>query len=186
MFNKLPSYLRFIFLFLLLYWGTFIVIGLAAPGGLYFPFVQKYLDYVTWLRLSLLHGSKYFLSLFGYFSHLEPDFTLRLNGGNHIIIAYDCAGYGVLSFWIAYILSSPIPKLYQRLCWLITGCFMLWFINCLRISLYLLSRNGIAGIPFKMEHHLFYNIVSYLFIGILIFSHEYFLRNSLKDSKKKN
>jgi exosortase/archaeosortase family protein len=184
MFNKLPSYFRFIILFMLFYWGTFVMIGLAAPGGMHFSFIEKYFNYVSWLRMSLLHGSKFFLSLFGHYAHLEPDFTLRLNGGKHIIIAFDCAGYGVLSFWLAYILSAPIPNVSQRIYWLIIGGFLLWFVNCLRISLYLLSRNGIAGIPFKMEHHLFYNIVSYLFIGLLIFSHEYFLRKSLNESNK--
>ena len=166
--------IKFLLLFCVFYFGTYIMIGLAAPGGFCFSFIEHYLDYVTWLRMSLLYGSKFFLSLFGYFSHLEADFTLRLNGGRHVIIAYDCAGYGVLSFWMAYILSAPAKNNYQRFFWLIFGLCLLWLINCMRISLFLLSRNGIARIPFKMDHHLFYNIISYLFIGLLIFLHEYF------------
>jgi exosortase/archaeosortase family protein len=154
------------------------MIGLAAPGGLYFSFIEKYFNYISWLRMSLLYGSKYFLSLFGYFSHLEPDFTLRINGGRHIIIAYDCAGYGVLSFWLAYVLSTPSRKMKERIFWLVGGASLLWFINCFRISLYLLSRNQIAKIPFKMDHHTFYNILSYGFIGLLVFLHEYHYRKS--------
>lgn len=178
MLKNIPYTVRFILLFLSFYFGTKMMIGLAAPGGLHFSFIEHYLDYVTWLRMSLLYGSKYFLSLFGYYSHIEPVFTLRIDGGKHIFIAFDCAGYGVLSFWLAYILSTPSKNNYHRIFWSISGLCMLWLINCIRISLYLLSRNGIAHIPFKIEHHLFYNIVSYLFIGLLIFLHEYYLRNS--------
>lgn len=39
------------------------VIGTSAPEGYYSPFVAKYLDYIDWIRTSLLLPSKVLLSM---------------------------------------------------------------------------------------------------------------------------
>ena len=44
---------KFLGIVALLYFGTLAIIGLAAPGGLYAPFVEKYFDYVSWIKQSL-------------------------------------------------------------------------------------------------------------------------------------
>ena len=83
----------------------------CSTGGLYSPFIAKYLDYVKWIRISLLEGSKWQLSLFDIDTYRTVDFRLRFPQGRGVIMAYDCVGYGVMSFWIAFIFASTVPLL---------------------------------------------------------------------------
>ena len=97
---------KFIGIFCICYFGTLLVIGLAAPGNYYSPFVQKYLDYVSWIKVSLIKATGFMLSLFSIQTHPEPQFLIRINGGRGVLIAMDCVGYGVYSFWIAFVAAN--------------------------------------------------------------------------------
>ena len=59
-------FLRFLFRFLLVfalgYFGSIAVIGLSSPGQWYSPFIDHYLDYISWMRSALLAGSHWMLS----------------------------------------------------------------------------------------------------------------------------
>lgn len=169
---KENKFLRFVIvfigLFLILYFGTIAWIGIAAPGGFYSPFVEKYLDYVSWIKTSLALGVKGLLGIFGYDIIAQPDFRVRVAGGRAVLIAMDCVGYGVSSFWIAYIVANP-GKLAYKLKWVIGGLLLLWLINVVRIALFLLSVNGGWPMPLGIDHHTWFNICAYIAIFIMMF-----------------
>lgn len=170
--------LKFIGIFCVLYFGTLAVIGFASPGGKYhIPFVAHYLDYVSWLKISLMRGPAFILSIFGIATHEEPGFLLRMNGGRGVIIAYSCVGYGVYSFWIAFVAANKGTFL-RKLKWIVFGLLGLWFINVLRITLFLLAINRGWPMPLGLDHHTWFNIFAYILIFILIFWYD-------KTSKKK-
>lgn len=159
---------KFLGIFALLYFGTLAVIGLASPGGgLHSHLVANYLDYVSWIKISLMRVPAFILSLFGVPTHEEPGFLLRINRGRGVIIAYSCVGYGVYSFWIAYVVANK-GSICKKLIWTVVGVLGLWFINVIRITLLLYAINVGWPMPLGFDHHTWFNIFAYLLIFILI------------------
>ncbi len=154
--------------FLLLYYGTIAIIGIAAPGGLYSPFVEQFLDYVSWIKHSLMAGTRWLVGLFGYDTVTEPGYLVRVTGKRGVIIAMSCVGYGVYSFWIAYVVANTMA-LKKKLLWMVGGVLALWAINVIRISMFLIAINNNSTMPFGIDHHTWFNIVAYGFIFIMIY-----------------
>ena len=160
--------LKFAAAFCICYFGTIAVIGLSAGGNYYSKFVDQYFDYISWLRSSLLHGSKWLLSLLGYETWLADRYLLKLKGGGGARIVYSCIGYGVMSFWIAFIFANKGTWL-KKIKWILGGLFLIWCINILRICLVLVATNKRWGIPLGFDHHTWFNIVAYILIFVLIY-----------------
>ena len=159
--------IKFAGIFCLCYFGTLAVIGLAAPGGYHSPFIATYLDYVSWIKISLMRGAGFFLSLLGIPTHEEPGFLIRITGGRGVYIAMDCVGYGVYSFWIAFVAANA-GSIARKMKWIIFGVFALWLINDIRITLFLLAINKGWPMPLGLDHHTWFNIIAYLFIFLMI------------------
>ncbi len=165
---------KFILAFAICYIGTLAVIGIAAPGNYYSPFVDNYLDYVSWIKNSLITGARFILSLFNVETFSKPGFIVGIYYGKSVLIAMDCVGYGVYSFWVAYVFATE-STLKRKLFWMIGGLFLLWLINTIRITLFLWSLNQNLQMPFNIDHHTWFNIFAYL----AIFTMMYFLQRSL-------
>ncbi len=160
--------IKFILLFAILYYGTLAMIGLSVPGGHYSKFVDNYLDYVSWIRSSLLHGSKQVLSLFGVKTYLASDYNLRQVNGRGIRLVYECVGYGVMSFWIAFVVASE-GRWLKKILWIVGGLLFIWVLNITRLSLLLVATNKGWPMPLGWDHHTWFNIFAYLFIFIFMF-----------------
>ena len=160
------------------------MIGLAAPGGYFSPFVQQYLDYVSWIKISLIKATGFLLSLFGIATHAEPGFLVRINGGRGVFIAMDCVGYGVYSFWIAFVAANTGTFL-RKVTWIISGLLILWLINVVRITLFLVAINKGWPMPLGIDHHTWFTIAAYGMIFILIGYYDKTSKNKfLKKDKK--
>ena len=170
--------LKFIGVFCVCYFGTLALIGICAAGGFYSPFIAKYFDYVSLLRKSLLHGSKWLLNLFGYKAEVSGIYYLKLITGKKVHVGYDCLGYGVMSFWNAFIVANK-GSLSKKLRWIFGGLFLIWLINIVRISMLLVAINNKQVPPF-FDHHTWFNIVAYLLIFLLI----YFYDRSVKAKRQ--
>lgn len=147
------------------------MIGLAAPGGYYVPFIGKYLDYVSWIKISLMKATGIILSLFHIPTATEPGFLIRFRGGRGVIIAMDCVGYGVYSFWIAFVAANK-GKFFKRVRWIFFGVLSLWLINVIRITLFLTAINKGWPMPLGLDHHTWFNIFAYLLIFIMIWLYD--------------
>lgn len=168
--------LKFLGIFCLLYFGTLAVIGMAAPGGRYYiPFIAHHLDYVSWLKISLIKGAGFLLGIFGIATQPEPGFILRVPEGRGVIIAMSCVGYGVYSFWIAFVVANK-GKFLKKTLWVLGGLLGLWLINTIRIALFLLAINKGWPMPLGIDHHTWFTIFAYLLIFILIFFYDRSLR----------
>ena len=169
--KKISLYLlKFLGSFCLLYFGTKAIIGLSVPGGYYSPFVQKYLDYISLLRASLLYGSKGLLHLFGYQSDIQNVYYLRMQGGRSVHLVYSCLGYGIVSFWLAFVFANR-GSFAKKVSWMLTGFVVIWLINVTRIALLLLAINKNWHFPLGFNHHTWFNIAAYtcIFIGIYLY-----------------
>ena len=153
--------------FFILYAGTFAWIGFAAPGGIYSPFIDQYLNYPAWLRASLLWGARTLLQLFGYHPYKQDAHVLVLRYGISIRMVYACLGYGVMSLWGAFIFANR-GSWQRKLKWIIGGWLTIWAINVVRCSVYLIALSKHTGMPFGMEVHTWFNVISYLAIGLMV------------------
>jgi exosortase/archaeosortase family protein len=169
----------FLIVFLLCYYGTLFLTGLAVPGGRYSPFVEKYFNIASWLRSSLILSSKQFLSILGTETIRTDAYVLRAIGGRGVRIVFACLGFGVMSFWFAYIVANKASVL-KKIIWVVLGLFFLWIINVVRISLVLLAGNKGWHFPFGWDHHTWFNIVAYVAIFVMI----YFFERSLNVKSK--
>ncbi|HMO61652.1 MAG TPA: archaeosortase/exosortase family protein [Ferruginibacter sp.] len=169
-FRKLPlGYIaRFLGSFCLLYFGTYLLIGISTPGGsLYSSFIDEYLNYVHGLRRMLLNGSRLILSVFGYEASIENMYDLRLKGGSRVHMVYSCLGIGLLSFWLAFIYANAIG-FRKSLLWMTSGVFMICLLNIARVSLLLLSNNYRWGLFRNVNHHTMFNIAVYILIFFMM------------------
>ena len=159
--------IKFAVVFCLLYYGTLAWIGFAAPGGYHIPFIEKYLDFVSWIKYSLINATSFILSIFNIETVKHPGFLLKFPGGRGVIIAMDCVGYGVYSFWIAFVVANT-GTFIRKIKWIVVGVFLLWFINVIRITLFLTAINKGWPMPLGIDHHTWFNIFAYLLIFIMI------------------
>jgi exosortase/archaeosortase family protein len=174
--------IKFILFFLFFYYGTKGVIALSATEGHYSKFVADYLDYVTLIKRSLIWGTRLLLSFFHIETYQVDPFIVRIKNGVGVRIAYGCVGYGVYSFWLAYVLSNTL-KINVKVKFIVFGLFLLWLINVLRISLLLVTMQNNKTMPFGLDHHTWFNIVSYVAIFAMIYGFE---RKSVNQEKKSN
>lgn len=155
--------LKFLLGFCILYYGTIAMIGITAPGGYYVAFADKYLDYVSGLRWLLLHASVMILNVTGFNIYLKDIYTIKMQNGLGVHVGYDCIGYGVMAFWIAFIFANQL-SVKQKLKWILGGLLVIFSINVARISLMLVAVNRHWRSPLQMDNHTWFNIAAYLAI----------------------
>jgi exosortase/archaeosortase family protein len=159
---------KFVVTFCLFYFGTIALIGITTPGSYYSKYATDYLDYISLLRSGLLHSSKAFLSMFGYDTYLKDAFTLRLVNGWGVRIVYSCLGYGIMSFWIAFIIANK-GNIAKKARWIIGGLALIFLINVLRISLMLIAIKEHWLSPFGLDNHTLFTIAAYTAIFTMIY-----------------
>jgi len=127
-----------------------------------------------------MQATAFFLSLFHIGTQTEPGFYIRIIGGRGVIIAMSCVGYGVYSFWIAFVAANK-GKWLKKTIWILVGVLALWFINAIRITLFLTAINKGWPMPLGIDHHTWFNIFAYLLIFFMIWLYD---RSLKKDGKK--
>jgi exosortase/archaeosortase family protein len=162
---------KFIGAFCVLYFGTLAIIGLSSPVGYYSSFVDKYLNFIPAFRNSFLQASKYFLSFFGYECYQSSPTQLCMVGGGAVNLVYSCLGYGVISFWIAFVFANT-GSIKKKLAWMLGGAAVLYIINVVRISLVLLANGKHWHFPFGWDNHTWFNIVAYAMIFLMIWVYD--------------
>ena len=161
---------KFLSLFILLfYFNLFFISITARRSNALYLFLKLHFDYIDWLRYSLLKMSMFTCQLIGIKCFMQNEFVLRLNdhsGG--IRMVYKCVGYGVMSFWAAFVLANN-TSLLKKSIWLILGWIIIWIINCLRVTLLLVTIQNHWPINRFLDHHTLFNIFSYCLIFVLIY-----------------
>ena len=177
--NEFTTYLvKFIGIFCVLYFGTKALIGLVSPGGYYVAFLDQYFNYISWLRASLLYAIKLLFTLTDFSVYNKNIYTIGIENGSGIHIVYSCLGYGVMSFWSAFVLANAGSKK-KKASWLLLGLLIIWSINVLRLSIFMLSNNNHWQIPFGLDHHNLFTVFAYGGIFIMM----YFFDRSGKEIK---
>lgn len=159
---------RFLFIFLLLYYFNLFFIGVTGEGGKYYSaFLDHHLNYITWLRESIIYCSSLILNLFNYETIRLP-YHLKIVNGVRVGVGYDCLGYGLMSLHIGLALSYPFKYMLRRK-YLFGGLAIIFILNCIRIA-----AVGIAYTEYRninIDHHFIFNVIAYLIIfAMMVFA----------------
>lgn len=153
--------------FALLYYFNQFYIGITAPGGYYSSFLDHHLNYISGLRFVLIQTAEGILNLLGY-STFTTEFWLRVSGHGGVVVVYSCLGFGVMSFFTAFVIAWP-AKLRSKLWFLPLGLVVIQLLNLCRFVLLPLYWKG-SGLRGRIDHHdLFNGIVYAILLGIIYF-----------------
>lgn len=156
---------RFIILFTLLYYFNIFFIGITGEGGTFYSsFLDEHLNYIKWLRESIIYFSSLLLCIFNYETIRLP-YHLKIIDGVRVGVGYSCLGYGLMSMHIALALSYPY-RINLRRKYLLYGLLAIYTINVIRIAAVGIVYTEIRNI--NIDHHLIFNIVAYLLIFVMM------------------
>ena len=109
--------------------------------------------------------------MLGYEAYQSDGIHLSLVGGGSVQLVYSCLGYGVTSFWIAFIFANN-GSWKKKLAWMIGGTLVLYIINVIRIGLTLLGNSKKWHFPFGWDNHDWFNIAAYGAIFLMIWMYD--------------
>lgn len=157
--------IQFIVLFALFYCFNLFYNGLMQPGGFYNAFLAQHFNYIQWLRNFLLQSSSAGLKLLGY-STKTNDYVLMVIGHGKINLAYDCLGFGLISFLTAFFISYPAKTSTKMKMWIVcTDGFQL--LNIIRFMLLALYWKG-EGLN-QINHHTIFNSLIYIILIVTLY-----------------
>lgn len=160
-------FIKLLSLFLLFYYFNLFFIGITAPGNYYSSFLDHHLNYVAGFRNSVLHMSNLIATLLGLDSHVDDLFTITANEYS-VTIVYSCLGFGVMSFWTAFVLAGYADRK-KKIMWILSGLIIIWLLNCTRMAILLLAMTKHWPVNSVIDHHTLFNIISYALIIVMTF-----------------
>jgi exosortase/archaeosortase family protein len=171
LFKFLLRLLAFYLLFRLINW---LMIGAIVRDGYYSSFIDNYLNYVTFIKVSVLQTASMMASLFDVTAYLVSDSRIKIEGSSGLFMAWSCCGLEIMSFWAAFALADTTNRR-MKVYWVFGGLLCIWFINCIRVTILLIAvKNNWPSIG-TLRHHDTFNIVAYSLVFLMMFV--YYLKN---------
>lgn len=163
-------YLRFAGLFLLFYLTYTFVVAASAPAGVYYPFVEQYLNFPVLIRHGVLNTGHFALSLLGYPTTLVDDRIVAADGVSVLQMAWACYGLGLKSFWVAFVCAHSLT-LRKKILWSLLGVFTVFVLNCVRVVVLMIATVNQWAFADYMgtNNHDLFNYVCYAALLGLIF-----------------
>ncbi len=183
-------FIKFIVAFTLLYLFFPFYWGVTGTGGkLYSPFLAEHFNFLKGFTSLLTKSAKLLLDLLGFETQQRLYNSLRIENSRGIIVNPSCLGWGVMSFWFAFVYANNGSWKY-KLKWILTGISIIIMLNIFRIALIALANHKGWKIIIGLDHHQTFNIASYGCVFMLMYryitvhnrSHKY-KRNTLKSSE---
>lgn len=163
-----PFFFKFLVLMAgIYYFNVFYISIIDARGYIYSSFFDQHLNYFALIRASILHTANFIDHLYGLGSYVA-DPSLKLPNGHGIYVDLACLGYGVMSFWIAFIVAHKATW-QKKLAWAAGGVVFLWLLNCCRVALLLIAITKRWNTEKWMDSHALFNTVVYAFIIGMIY-----------------
>jgi exosortase/archaeosortase family protein len=163
----LSYFAKFLVLLLSLYYFNKMFWGLTDPKNFYVPFFDKYFNYISWLTTSILKAASLIDSVFGVKASITGN-NIFVPQGASVLLSYECLGFGIMSFWIAFIVADR-SNLKRKALWCFAGVALIWVINCWRIAILMLALQNKWPQSKHIDHHDMFNVAAYLLILLLIY-----------------
>lgn len=145
--------------------------GIVSPeGSRYSSFLDQHLNFIQWIRFVIMTVSNAIANYFNTHSYISGQQLMKLDSGVEVEIWLPCLGLGIISFWIAFIITNS-GNWRKKFIWCIGGIACITLINCWRISFLLISLDREWQQIINYDHHDLFNIVAYIFIAVLMYSY---------------
>jgi exosortase/archaeosortase family protein len=147
--------------------------GVTDPKGLiYLAFFEHYLNFYVFIKAYLFQIPVYMANLFGVHAFQDSVNSLQVETGGRLLVKAPCYGFGLISFWVAFVLADS-TEWKRKLLWCISGIACLLTVNILRVTLLLIAKNNQWNIhlldSYGLNHHTQFNVVAYTLIFLLMF-----------------
>ncbi|OLY93797.1 exosortase/archaeosortase family protein [Cnuella takakiae] len=160
---------KFLGLFAVLYYFHLFYWGLTTPDGtVYSSFLDLHFNYINWWTSLIVHTAKAASATLGLVTEIKGLKTLQTNNGSWVNVNFACLGFGVLSFWFAFVWASRVG-LRKMMMWTLAGLIGFFVLNSIRICVLLYALHQNWQVNRFMDHHETFNVITYLFIFLLIY-----------------
>jgi exosortase/archaeosortase family protein len=160
-----------------LYYFNLLYVGITIPGGnIYSTFLSDHLNYVSWIQVSILETANAIMHFAGVHSYVGAGYTLNINNVPILYMAAACAGLGIMSFWVAFIIAQK-NTIKVKLVWCVAGIVSIWIINCLRVSLLFVALKNNWQVNKYIDHHELFNLCAYSVIILMMLAYNKHSKN---------
>jgi exosortase/archaeosortase family protein len=141
-------------------------IGITTPGGIYIKWLDINMNYIKYWRTYDILFTRQILIGLGYEVRYTT-YTILVSGRAGFKLVYSCLGYGVMSFFFAFVMAYPKPWFHKTL-FLLYGLIFIQSLNIIRftcISIYWTAPQRSSFI----DHHVIFNAIIYALISIILY-----------------
>lgn len=164
--NALRFALTFIALFLLFYYFNIGFFSITSEGTAHYnSFIDQHFNYISGLRALLLGCTAFLLNGLGFIT-ITNKYDLLIAGHGGIRLVYSCLGLGIMSFFAAFVIAYPKP-IRSKTYFFVAGLICIQLLNVIRMALVALFWGKKA--QQIIDHHLLFNGIIYLLIGIALY-----------------
>jgi exosortase/archaeosortase family protein len=162
-------FIKFLLCFFILYFFFPFYWGITGAGGrIYSPFLDHHFNIIRWLTSFLTGSARLFLEALHYSVYQKDYHSLRIGYGGGVNVNPSCLGWGVMSFWVAFVYAN-MGGWKHKLKWTIIGIASICILNITRITLIALAIHLRWHTITALDHHQTFNIFSYGCIFILMY-----------------
>jgi exosortase/archaeosortase family protein len=161
--------IKFLLCFFILYLFFPFYRGLTGIGGrLYSPFLDHHLNIIEGLTRFLTSASRFFLEALHYPVYQKNYHSLRIGQTRGINVNPSCLGWGIMSFWIAFVFADR-GTWRHKLKWMMIGVAAIYLLNIIRITLIAIAIHLHWKTITSLDQHQMFNIFSYGCIFMLTY-----------------
>ena len=161
--------LQFLLVYALLSGWFYAYVGITSLGGkTYSPFLDHYLNVTSWFTWLIAKAALLLLKLTGFTVYQHAPNNVTIAGSRGVTILWACLGFGVMSFWTAFITAHKADWRF-KVKWCLAGICIIIALNILRIVLIAVANHYHWLTITSLEPHEAFNIASYLLLFVLLF-----------------
>lgn len=162
-------FIKFLCSFFILYGFFPFYRGITGKGGiLYSPFLNDHFNIIKGLTSFLTGAAKSILEALHYTVNQPNYHTLRIGYIRGVSVNPSCLGWGVMSFWIAFVFANNGgPK--HKFKWMLFGVISIGILNITRIVLIAIASHLQWKTITSLDNHQVFNVFSYACIFILMY-----------------
>ena len=176
LFHKKSPYLfciKFLLVFFILYLFFPFYRGITGVGGkMYSPFLDSHFNIIRGFTGFLTGASRFILEALHYHVYQKDFHSIRIDSSRGINVNPSCLGWGVMSFWVAFVFAND-GVWQHKLKWMFSGLFFICALNITRIVFITLAIHSRWRTVVSLDHHTIFNILSYGCIFILMYWYTY-------------
>src|SRR4051812_45635361 len=160
--------LQFLLVYALLAGWFHCFIAITSPGGkVYSPLLDNYFNIPRWLTFFISKSSMALLKLAGFTVYQRAPNNVTILGSRGVTIIWACLGFGVMSFWTAFVTAHRAAWKF-KLKWCLSGIIIIIALNITRITLIALANHYHWLSVTSLEPHATFNVASYILLFLLV------------------